>query len=89
MTILFVHALSNADQETKDQIINIFQQPEISDEDVLTVRKLLENSGTLKFARQEVDSRIHKAQKELNRLAPSGSRDDLSMLLNWILNRKS
>ncbi len=89
MTILLVHVLNKADPQIKDQLINIIYKPEINNEDILTVRNLFDASGTLKFARQEVNSRIKDAQKVLNQLEPSEPRDDLNRLLNWILERKS
>lgn len=88
-TILFVHALNHADQHIRDQLLNIIHQPEIKDDDVLKVRDLFDAGGTLKFARHQVDSRIDQAQQVLNQLAPSESRNDLNMLLKWILERKS
>ena len=88
-TILFVHAINHANQKIKKQLWNIVDQPEVTDEDILKVRDLFEASGTLKFARQEVDSRIYQAQTVLDQLAPSKSRDDLYFLLRWILERKS
>jgi geranylgeranyl diphosphate synthase type II len=88
-TILYVHALNQADQATKAQLLNILNQPEIKNDDILKVRDLFDASGTLNFARHEVDSRINKAQQVLNQIAPSESRDDLNRLLQWILERKS
>jgi len=89
MTILFVHALNYGSQQIKAHLLNIIHQSEISDEDILKVRDIFDSSGTLKFARQEVDMRINKAQQFLNQLKPSAARDDLNLLLNWILERKS
>lgn len=88
-TILLVHASNHANQKITNQLWNIMDQPEVTDEDILKVRGLFEASGTLKFARQQVDSRINQAHEVLNQLAPSASRDDLYLLLRWILERKS
>lgn len=88
-TFLFVHALTYANQHIKNQLWNIMHQPEITDDDVLSARELFEASGTLKFARCKVESRMNQAQQILSQLAPSQSRDDLNMLLKWILERKS
>ena len=88
-TILLVHAINHADPKIKNQICNIIDQSQITDEDVEKVRDLYEASGTLKFARQQVDSRINQAHEVLSQLAPSASRDDLYLLLKWILERKS
>ena len=88
-TYLFVHALTYANQQLKKQLWDIMHQPEITHDDVLKVRNLFKVSGTLKFARDEVESRMNQAQQILSQLAPSESRDDLFMLLKWILKRKS
>jgi geranylgeranyl diphosphate synthase type II len=88
-TILYVHALNQADQAIKVQLLNILNQPEIKNDHILKVRDLFDACGTLAFARHEVNSRINHAQQVLNQLAPSESRDDLNRLLQWILERKS
>lgn len=89
MTFLIVHALNQSVPQTRDRLLAIIHKPEISHEDILTVRDLLEQSGTLQFAQHEVDSRIVQSQQLLNQLTPSESHTDLNMLLNWILERKS
>jgi len=88
-TFLFVHALNNANQSDREQIIAIYKQEEILSDDIVKVKNLLESAGTIKFAHQDVENRINKAQGLLTQLQPSESRDDLNMLLKWILNRKS
>ncbi len=88
-TFLFIHALNNANQSARKQITAIYKQAEILPDDIVKVKNLLESAGTIKCAHQEVENRINKAQGFLTQLQPSESRDDLNMLLKWILNRKS
>jgi len=88
-TFLFVHALNNANTSAKEQITAIYKQKEILANDISIIKNLFQSAGTLNFAQQEVGRRISKAHKLLNQLQPSDSRDDLNMLLKWILNRKS
>ncbi len=88
-TILYVHALNCSDRDMKNRLWNIIQQPVIADDDIFKIRDLFEANGTLKFARQQVDSRIQQAQRIVNQLTPSESRNDLKLLLQYILERKS
>lgn len=88
-TVLLVHAMNFADENLKNQLWSILQLPELGEAQVLQARELFEGSGTLPFARQKVDSHISQAHHVLSDLAPSASRDDLNLLLQWILERKS
>ncbi len=88
-TILFVHALNCADQDIKNKLWNFIHRPVIADEDIFKIRDLFEASGTLDFARQQVNSLIEQAHQIINQLAPSESRDDLNQLLQSVLERKS
>ncbi len=86
-TILFVHAFHHADPNIRDRLISIINQPEVTDQDVLQVRDLFANSGSMEYARQQVQSRIRRAQQILKKLPPSLSRDDLDRLAHLILER--
>ena len=88
-TFLFIHAINNARPQIKEKILAIFNKQLINQDDILTVQQLFETSETLKFARQEVARRIDAAQQILDKLPPSESREDLKMLLHWLLERKS
>ena len=88
-TFLFMHALNTANPSTKKQIIAIYKKSDIFTEEIFKIKSLFESTGTLKFARQEVEDRINKAQDLLIQLRSSESREDLTALLNWILKRKS
>ncbi|MDZ7331047.1 MAG: polyprenyl synthetase family protein [candidate division KSB1 bacterium] len=88
-TLLLVHAFEHAEPSIRKQLWQIMHKPEISDEDVQQVRALLDVSGTLRFASEQVELRIQQARQELAELAPSDSRDDLALLLQWIMERKA
>lgn len=88
-TILFVHALNHSDKKTKQEIVAVYQKPKINKDDILKVRELLQKSGTLNYAREQVESRIKKARYYLEQLKQSPARQDLQTLLSLILKRKS
>lgn len=88
-TILYIQAVKNAAPPIRDQLIGIYQRSDIDTKDIAEVRNLFETTGAIAFARQQVKTRIEKAQKLLNIIKPSDARDDLHSLLNMILNRKS
>lgn len=88
-TLLLVHAFEHGDANIKQQLWQILHQPVVNDADVFKVRELLEASGSLRFASQQVELRIQQARQLLDELAPSDSRDDLALLLQWIMQRKS
>jgi geranylgeranyl diphosphate synthase type II len=88
-TYLFIHANNNASASIKKQIMDIYQKDIIEPEDIIAIRRLFEQSGSLDFARQVVDEGINNAVDMLQQLSPSEARQDLTSLLNWILERKS
>jgi geranylgeranyl diphosphate synthase, type II len=88
-TFLFVHAINNASLTDKNRIKSIYQQKEISKDDILEVRDIFYSTGTMEYATQEVKERIDKARASLTQLPPSESSDDIKLLLNMILSRKS
>ncbi len=88
-TFLFVHAMNFADATTRDEILRIYQKNRISNDDILYVKKLFDDSGTSEFTKNEVSQRIRRAQQYLNQLPSSESQQDLENLLKMILNRKS
>ncbi len=88
-TLLLVHAFEHGDASIKQQLWQILHQPVVNDADVLKVRELLDASGSLRFAGQQVELHFQRARQLLDELAPCDSRDDLALLLQWIMQRKS
>ena len=88
-TFLFVHAINNASIADKNRMKAIYQQHDIRKEDILTVRNIFYSTGTVECAKQEVKNRIDKARSYLTQLPNSEASDDLKLLLDMILNRKS
>lgn len=87
-TFLFIHAMSTASASMKAKIMAIFHQDSIEAADVIAVRQLFEDNGTLPYARQEVANRFNRAQALLQQLPVSIARDDLAMLCRWLNERK-
>jgi len=88
-TLLYVHALNNADDKIKQKFLKIYQKKQIDSEDIQQVRSIFESTGTLKFAHEEVKSRILQAERHVNNLPENQAQRDLKQLLTYILNRKS
>jgi geranylgeranyl diphosphate synthase type II len=88
-TFLFVHAFNHATKLDKKLIKKIFSQPNVSQNDIGTVKNIFQKAGTLACAQQEVKMRLNKAEKLAAQLNPSPAKDDLFQFLNLILNRNS
>ena len=88
-TFLFVNAINNASIADKKRIKAIYQQQDIRKENILTVRNIFYSTGTAQCAKQEVENRINKARSYLTQLPTCEATEDLILLLNMILNRKS
>jgi len=86
-TFLFVHALNNASETDKKIIKKIYRQPQVSQTDVATISHTFSKTGTLEFARQEVEMRLNKTEQLAAQLKSSPAKDDLLSLLPMILNR--
>ncbi|MDZ7341515.1 MAG: polyprenyl synthetase family protein [candidate division KSB1 bacterium] len=87
-TFLFIHALNTASAALTDKIMAIFQKDTIDVADILAVRQMFDDNGTLQFARQEVAKRFDRAQLLLQQMPASAARADLAMLCRWLNERK-
>ena len=88
-TLLYVHALNNADEEKRKEFLDIYQKNQINSEDIQRVRSIFIATGTLKFAQEAVKSRISQAERHVNNLPDNQAQRDLKQLLTYILNRRS
>ncbi len=64
-TILVWYAYKHSDKKDKLAIRNIFSKNSVNKKDLLKIRKIVIESGSLDFAKNEVDNLIKKAQKIL------------------------
>jgi hydroxymethylglutaryl-CoA reductase len=64
-SILVVHALQNASEEDRTELLSILDQPreKTTPEQIARVRALLERTGSLGFALQEMDRRRRRARQ--------------------------
>jgi len=88
-TLLYVHSLNNANDEIKREFLKIYAKKHIKSEDIKKIRSIFDSTGTLKFAHEEVKSRILQAERHLNNLPENQAQQELKQLLTFILNRKS
>lgn len=64
-TILIWYAYRHSDKKDKLTIKNIFSKTKVGKKDLLKIRKIMIQSGSLEFARKEVENLIKKAQNLL------------------------
>jgi geranylgeranyl diphosphate synthase type II len=88
-TLLYVHALNNADETGKQELLNIYKKEKVENQDIQSIRSIFQDAGTLDFAYQEVKARISEAERHLEKLPKNQAQEDLKHLLTFILNRKS
>ncbi len=76
-TILVAHAYKHLPQAKRKQFLKVFLKPKKTYQDLVTVRKIFLEAGSLKYSLQQIKSRLKKAQKTLDHLKMNGTYRDL------------
>ena len=85
MTLMVVHALSNASSDDKDEIVSILKADE--DTDVDRAIELFEKYGSINYARDIALNNVEKAKKLLEKLDESEAKVALAMIADYVLQR--
>jgi geranylgeranyl diphosphate synthase type II len=88
-TYLLVHALTQADENTKKNLNSFLSKTTIAKADIIEIRSLFERIGSIKAAMEAVRKYIFSAQQNLNQIRESQAKDDLSDLLNYVWSRNA
>jgi len=62
-TILIWSAYQNSSKENKEIIEQILTKQEVTKQDINTIKKIIEDSGALKFAKEEISNYLAKSQQ--------------------------
>jgi geranylgeranyl diphosphate synthase type I len=85
MTLMVVHALSNASDDDKEEIISILKADE--DTDVDRAIELFEKYGSINYARDIALDNVDQAKKLLESLEDSEAKIALAMIADYVLQR--
>jgi geranylgeranyl diphosphate synthase type I len=85
MTLMVVHALSNASTDDRYELISILKDN--ADTDVVRAIELLEKYGSINYAYDIAVKNIDNAKKLLETLDESEARVSLSMIADYVLQR--
>ena len=85
MTLMVVHALSNASDEDKEELISILKDGE--DTDVDRAIELFEKYGSIKYARDIAIRSVDNAKNLLETLDESEATVSLAMIADYVLQR--
>ncbi|MFQ5823960.1 MAG: polyprenyl synthetase family protein [bacterium] len=88
-TFLLVHALSHADFETKRKINFLLSESSINKPQIIEITSLFEKIGSIEAAKSAIGNYLTSAQKNIDELKATFTKDDLSSFLNYISNRNA
>ena len=89
MTLMVVKALNEANDEDKQTLIKILEDQNSPIEDVNKAIDLFNKYGSIKYAHDLALENVNKAKEILNILPDSSSKNALSMLADFVIERKS
>jgi len=69
-TILVIKALENGTDEQKKTLLGMLGRHDLTDDDIAVARKIIEDTGALKYAEQKMDEFIRDAKATLDQMKP-------------------
>lgn len=88
-TFLVIHALQHAGPSQRQFLQNVLEIPELTNDEILKVRDLFDEAGSLQSATRAVGEYIARSQAALQELSRSAATGGLQMLLDVVLNRNA
>ncbi len=89
ITLIVIHALGKLSKEKKTRLLKILGADNASDREVLAAISLLENSGSLEYAKVVAEKIVLDAWKKLNRALPSSkAKSLLKEFADYVVERK-
>lgn len=86
-TLIVLHALEHADDDSKRMILSSLGCENATDEEVVNVIRELEKTGSIEFARNKAREFAKNAHKCLESLPDSDSKELLKALVDYSVNR--
>lgn len=87
-TLMIIHALSRADERNKRIILSILGKRDASEEEVKEVIDVLDDLGSLSYAREKAMEYAERAKESLAILPKSKARDHLEGLVDYAITRR-
>ena len=87
-TLIAVHCLNNAKGEDKKTLEKIFGNLDATDDEIKKVRKIFENTGSIKYAKDTAIKYISDAKNYISILPDSDSKKLLINLADYAIERK-
>jgi octaprenyl-diphosphate synthase len=87
MTLPLIHTLKNANATDQETIRKIIQNPDFSDKEFNTLKRLLDTYGGIRYTIDRAAKHVDEAKDALSIFASSGTKDLLLMLADYTLNR--
>jgi geranylgeranyl diphosphate synthase, type I len=88
-TLIIVHALAHARQETKKKILAVLGDTTASKEDVDETIRLLEETGSIRYAQEMVEKLNGEGKKALLNLPENDARGTLEELADYLIMRST
>ncbi len=86
-TLIVIHALENASQEQRAEIMSVMGKPDASPEDLDRVNRVLRDVGSIDYALQRARRFTDNAFRHLEILPDSKAKSDLRELVDYFVNR--
>ncbi|MBA4367483.1 MAG: polyprenyl synthetase family protein [Desulfobacterium sp.] len=87
MTLPLIYTLKNADKTDQETIKKIIQNPDFSDNEFNTLKRLLDTYGGIRYTIDRAAKHVDEAKDTLSIFAPSKTKDLLLMLADYTINR--
>ncbi|RJP79126.1 MAG: polyprenyl synthetase family protein [Desulfobacteraceae bacterium] len=87
MTLPLIHTLKNANPTDRKTIKNIIQNPDFSENDFNTLKRLLDTYGGIRYTTDLAAQYVDEAKKALSIFDSSKTKNLLMMLADYTLNR--
>lgn len=87
-TYLSIHALTHGSGPARSQLNEIFSKPAINQQDILRVKELFEQCGSVAAAHDVSQGYLKSAYEQLQRLPVTDARGNLTKFLEFISNRR-
>ena len=88
-TFLLVHALGHSDGSTSENLSKMFSNSHIERSQIIQVRELFQQAGSLEAARTAISEYLSSARKNLRIIRPSKAREDLENMLGYLSRREA
>jgi geranylgeranyl diphosphate synthase type I len=86
-TLLIIHALSQADDELRSQILDVLGNKRISDKQLETMIRTIRSLGAVDYVVAKAKAYTEKAKAQLSMFPPSPSKNVLIDLCEYIISR--